>query len=113
MHSEGSKLIPALAAAERRSAWSAVRPLVGGGAATTGRELSRTFQCFDHKQAEAVEGLVTITGGKATTLRAMAETAADVVCAKLGIDAACRTAETVLAPHGAYYTERGERYDCD
>jgi glycerol-3-phosphate dehydrogenase len=113
MYSEGSKLIPALAAAERRSAWSAVRPLVGGGAATTGRELSRTFQCFDHKQTDAVEGLVTITGGKATTLRAMAETAADVVCAKLGIDAACRTAETVLAPHGAYYTERGERYDCD
>jgi len=90
-----------------------VRPLVGGGAASTGRELSRTFQCFDHKQAEGVEGLVTITGGKATTLRAMAETGADVVCAKLGIDAACRTAQTVLAPHGAYYTERGERYDRD
>ena len=97
----------------RRSAWSAVRPLVGGGAASTGRELSRTFQCFDHKQTDAVEGLVTITGGKATTLRAMAEKAADVVCAKLGIEAACRTAGTILAPHGAYYTERGERYDRD
>jgi len=113
MYTEGAKLIPAIAAAERRSAWSAVRPLVGGGAASTGRELSRTFQCFDHKQTEGVEGLVTITGGKATTLRAMAETAADVVCAKLGLDATCRTAETVLAPHAAYYTERGGRYDRD
>ena len=56
---------------------------------------------------------MTITGGKATTLRAMAETAADVVCAKLGIDVTCRTAGTILAPHGAYYTERGERYDRD
>jgi glycerol-3-phosphate dehydrogenase len=28
---------------------------------------------------------VTITGGKATTLRAMAEKTADVVCEKLGI----------------------------
>ena len=113
MYSEGAKLIPAIASAERRSAWSAVRPLVGGGAASTGRELSRTFQCFDHKQTEGVEGLVTITGGKATTLRAMAETAADVVCAKLGLEAACRTAETVLAPHAAYYQERGGRYDRD
>ena len=111
MYAEGSKLVPAIAGADRRAAWSAVRPLVGGGAASTGRELSRTFQCFDHQQTEGVEGLVTITGGKATTLRAMAETAADVVCAKLGIDATCRTAETVLAPHGAYYTERGGRYD--
>ena len=118
MYTEGSKLIPAIATAERRSAWSAVRPLVGamdsgGGAASTGRELSRTFQCFDHKRTEGVEGLVTITGGKATTLRAMAEAAADVVCAKLGIDATCRTAGTILAPHGAYYTERGERYGRD
>ncbi len=113
MYAEGAKLIPAIATAERRSAWSAVRPLVGGGAASTGRELSRTFQCFDHKQTEGVEGLVTITGGKATTLRSMAETAADVVCAKLGIDASCRTAQTVLAPHAAYYRERGGRYDRD
>jgi len=109
MYAEGAKLVPALATARRRAAWSAVRPLVGGGAATTGRELSRTFQCFDHKQIEGLEGLVTITGGKATTLRAMGEAAANTVCAKLGIAAVCRTAETVLAPYSAYYQERGER----
>jgi glycerol-3-phosphate dehydrogenase len=113
MYAEGAKLVPALAAARQRSAWSAVRPLVGGGSvpsggAATGRELSRTFQCFDHKQTEGVDGLVTITGGKATTLRAMAEAAADAVCAKLGITAPCRTAETALAPFSAYYQERGE-----
>jgi glycerol-3-phosphate dehydrogenase len=118
MYTEGAKLLPAIATAERRAAWSAVRPLVGaiapdGGAASTGRELSRTFQCLDHKQTEGVEGLVTVTGGKATTLRAMAEAAADVVCAKLGIDAACRTAQTALAPYATYYTERGGRYDRD
>jgi glycerol-3-phosphate dehydrogenase len=111
MYAGGAKLVPAVASAERRSAWSAVRPLVGGGAASTGRELSRTFQCFDHKQTDGLEGLVTITGGKATTMRSMAEATADVVCAKLGIAAACRTAETVLAPHAAYYTERGGRYE--
>jgi glycerol-3-phosphate dehydrogenase len=53
-----------------------------------------------------VEGLVTITGGKATTLRAMAEAAADLVCAKLGLRAPCRTRETVLLPHTAYYELR-------
>ena len=67
-----------------------------------GRELSRTFKCFDHA-ADGVEGFVTISGGKATTLRAMAEAAANVVCAKLGIDSPCRTREYVLAPHTAYY----------
>ncbi len=112
MYAEGAKLVPAIASAQRRSAWSAVRPLVASSTATaaTGRELSRTFQCFDHKQTDGVEGLVTITGGKATTLRAMAESAADVVCAKLGIDVPCSTADTVLAPHSAYYTERSARY---
>jgi len=109
MYAEGATLVPALAAARQRAAWSAVRPLVGGGGATTGRELSRTFQCFDHKPTDGVDGLVTITGGKATTLRAMAQAAADAVCAKLGIAAPCRTAETVLAPFSAYYQERGER----
>ena len=111
MYAEGAKLVPAVASAERRSAWSAVRPLVGGGAASTGRVLSRTVQCVEHKQTDGLEGLVTITGGKATTMRSMAEATADVVCAKLGIAAACRTAETVLAPHAAYYTERGGRYE--
>jgi glycerol-3-phosphate dehydrogenase len=103
MYTEGSKLIPALRHADRRAAWSAARPLVGSSAAATGRELSRTFQTFDHAERDGVEGFVTITGGKSTTLRGMAELCGDVVCRKLGIDEPCRTAETVLLPHTAYY----------
>ena len=53
-----------------------------------------------------MEGFVTITGGKATTLRAMAEATVDMVCAKLGVQAPCRTRDTVLAPHSAYYLGR-------
>ena len=67
---------------------------------------SRTFKFFDHAVTDGVEGFFTITGGKATTLRAMAEATADLVCAKLGVDAPCRTHEVVLAPHTAYYTGR-------
>jgi glycerol-3-phosphate dehydrogenase len=104
MYAEGSKLIPALRHAARRAAWSAARPLVGSSGAATGRELSRTFQTFDHRERDGVEGFVTITGGKSTTLRGMAELCADVVCRKLGIDEPCRTGETVLLPHTAYYS---------
>jgi glycerol-3-phosphate dehydrogenase len=104
MFAEGSKLIPAVRRAERRAAWSAARPLVGSTGAATGRELSRTFQTFDHHERDGVDGFVTITGGKSTTLRAMAEVCADLVCHKLGIDEPCRTRDTMLLPHTAYYT---------
>jgi glycerol-3-phosphate dehydrogenase len=102
---EGGKLIPAVGRAEIRAAWSAARPLIGERGASTGRELSRTFKCFDHAE-EGVEGFVTISGGKATTLRGMAETTADVVARKLGIDAPCRTREVVLLPHTAFHRAR-------
>lgn len=102
MVSEGEKMVPAVRHAPHRAAWAAARPLIGPRGADTGRELSRTFKCFDHSD-EGVEGFVTITGGKATTLRGMAEVTADVVVRKLGLDAPGRTRETVLLPHNAYY----------
>ncbi len=91
-----------------RAAWSAARPLIGSkGDADSGRELSRTFKTIDHAEEDGVEGFVTITGGKATTLRGMAELCADVVTRKLGVEARCRTRETVLLPHTAFYEARG------
>ena len=104
MVDEGSKMIPLVRQAPFRAAWSAARPLIGPrkADADSGRELSRTFKCFDHA-TEGVEGFVTITGGKATTLRGMAEATADVVVDKLGLQALCRTRETVLLPFEAYY----------
>jgi glycerol-3-phosphate dehydrogenase len=100
MYEEGVKLIPAVAQAEFRAAWSAARPLIGSrGAEDSGRELSRTFKTYDHAETDGVEGFLTITGGKATTLRGMAELCADVICRKLGVEAECRTRETVLLPH--------------
>ena len=103
MYQEGAKLIPAVKSAPFRQAWSAARPLIGSREASTGRELSRTFKCFDHLEQDGVEGFVTISGGKATTARAMAETTANVICGKLGVDVPCRTRDTVLLPHTAYY----------
>jgi glycerol-3-phosphate dehydrogenase len=107
MWEEGAKLIPAVADAEFRAAWSAARPLIGSRAADSGRELSRTFETIDH--ADGVDGFVTITGGKATTLRGMAEHCANVVCRKLGIDRPSRTRTFVTLPHTAFYTDTERR----
>jgi glycerol-3-phosphate dehydrogenase len=104
MVDEGSLLVPAVRDAPFRAAWSAARPLIGPeDDADSGRELSRTFKTIDHAVDDGVQGFVTITGGKGTTLRGMAEVCADVVCGKLGIEVACATRDTVLLPHTAAY----------
>lgn len=101
MLDRGSELIPGIRSAKPRGIYMATRPLVGGG---SGRSIARTFKCYDHKETHNVDGLVTITGGKATTLRAMAEKTADVVCAKLGVTTPCVTKETPLLSYRQYYT---------
>src|SRR5512143_1982449 len=100
MLERGSELIPGIRAAKPRGIYMAARPLVGGG---SGRSIARTFKCYDHKETHNVDGLVTITGGKATTLRAMAETTTDMVCAKLGMNVSCVTKETPLLSYRQYY----------
>ncbi len=106
MYDYAAQLIPDIRHAKLRAAWAAARPLIGDendAGAQTGRELSRTFKCFDHAPRDGVEGFVTIAGGKATTARGMAEVTANVVVAKLGLEAPCRTRDVVLLPHTAYY----------
>ena len=53
---------------------------------------------------------MTITGGKTTTFRLMAEVAVDAVCAQLGVERPCRTHEEPLpdSEDGSYY-ELGSR----
>lgn len=100
MLERGSELIPGILQTNPRGIYMATRPLIGGG---TGRSVARTFKCFDHKESHNVDGFVTITGGKATTLRAMAEKTADIVCEKLGVKAVCATKETPLLSYREYY----------
>jgi glycerol-3-phosphate dehydrogenase len=102
MVERGAELVPALRQARRRGAYMAIRPLVGVGG--SGRSMARTFKCFDHQESDGIGNLVTITGGKATTCRVMAEKTADVVCGKLGVSAACATRETSLVSYRRYYT---------
>lgn len=101
MLERGTLLLPGISQAKMRGAYMATRPLVGSG--NLGRSVARTFKCFDHKESDGIEGLVTITGGKATTLRAMAEKTADIVCQKMGVTASCVTKEYRLISYRDYY----------
>jgi glycerol-3-phosphate dehydrogenase len=58
-------------------------------------ELSRRYEIIDHARAGA-DGFITITGGKLSMYRLMAEETSDAVCAKLGVQAPCTTASRAL-----------------
>jgi len=103
MIDRGADLIPSLRTEKMRGAYMSSRPLVGKG--TSARSIARTFKCFDHAESDGIGGFVTITGGKATTCRAMAEKTADVVSLKLGVTNPCVTKEVVLNSYRAYYRQ--------
>jgi glycerol-3-phosphate dehydrogenase len=74
--------------------YAGIRPLYQPpelGDEEEGREVSRAFYVLDHEELDSVGGFITITGGKLTTCRMMAERVVDLVAAKMGVDAACRT----------------------
>ena len=102
MLERGAAMVPAVRSVGLRGIFTVARPLIGSKA-DKGREIARTFKCYDHAETDHVEGFVTITGGKGTTSRAMAEAASNVVCRKLGVTAECRTREVVLASYREYY----------
>ncbi len=92
--------------AEVLASWAGVRPLLDTERGAT-RDLSRR-----HVVAEDPPGLVTVTGGKLTTYRAMAEEVVDLVCRRLGAGGRCRTRGIPLGltrPFGAE-VERAETW---
>lgn len=106
---EGVQLVPSLAQTRILRAYAGVRPLVSEGG--DGRSVSRGIVLLDHEQRDGVPGLITITGGKLTTARLMAEMTTDLLCSKLGVKARCRTAELALPgsekrvrTNGAYHS---------
>lgn len=101
MIDKGKELIPAIEQTVLRGVGAAARPLIRK-ANTDEREVARTFECFDHKY-DGIEGFVTISGGKTTTARAMAEKVTDIVGRKLGVNVECRTKETPLLSYRYFY----------
>ena len=97
------RMVPAVREAPVRSVWWAVRPLMAEGDVKDAQAISRDFECIDHSQRDHLEGLISVIGGKATTLRAMAETAADLICKKTGRSLACRTRESQLLSYRLFF----------
>jgi glycerol-3-phosphate dehydrogenase len=105
----GAALAPSLRDAKVHAVWSASRPLVDDPSSHDAPQaISRTFTCFDHGALHGRPGLISIIGGKATTLRAMAEAAADLACAALGrSERRCTTMDEVLPPPRAFFRHAG------
>lgn len=101
MIDQGEQLLPVVRKIPMRAKMAVARPLVVKSDADA-REVSRTFECFDHTK-DGVDGFITISGGKTTTARAMAEKVSDIVCNKLGIAAECRTRDMPLASYRLFY----------
>ncbi len=107
----GMAMVPMLATARYIRAYCGVRPLLGSGAdkSEDDRSASRGFALIDHsRQPEGVENLITLTGGKLTTYRLMAEKAADMACDRMGVKASCKTTTELLPDMvDARWTEPG------
>ncbi len=89
---EGSKLVPSLASTRIIRAYAGVRPLVADDSDPSGRNVSRGIVLLDHSTRDGIRGFISITGGKLTTYRLMAEMTTDLICRKLGLEKPCETA---------------------
>lgn len=92
---ESSILIPRLKTEKFIRAYAGVRPLVGLTGENDDRTISRGFTLIDHAR-DGVGNFITITGGKLTTCRLMAEKTSDLVSEHLGVSEKCLTRTTPL-----------------
>jgi glycerol-3-phosphate dehydrogenase len=96
MLEEGDKLVPGFKEMRMLRAWAGVRPLYQETKVADTRDVTRAYTLLDHETRDGVTGFITITGGKWTTYRQMAEVTVNRVCEKLGVERPCRTAEEVI-----------------
>src|SRR5206468_619856 len=75
MLDDGERLVPGLRHARALRVWAGARPLFqddrSGPAAADTRDVSRTHAVVDHAERDGVHGLLTMSGGKLTTMRLM------------------------------------------
>ncbi len=105
--SEGAAMIPEMDRVRYIRAYAGIRPLIQSGGDGEDRSVSRGFILVDHT-ADGLDNFLTISGGKLTTYRLMAERTADRVCERLGVCGPCRTREEPLPTDPAWeWTEPG------
>jgi glycerol-3-phosphate dehydrogenase len=112
MLDDGEKLVPGFRQARALRVWTGVRPLFEDAkpSGTDSRDVTRAHALLDHQQRDGIGGFVTITGGKLTTYRMMAQETVDAVCRHLGVTRKCTTDTEALpgSEDGANY-RLGER----
>jgi glycerol-3-phosphate dehydrogenase len=93
MLDDGEKLVPGFRRARALRVWTGVRPLFEDAKAADidTRDVTRAHALLDHAERDGVGRFLTITGGKLTTFRLMAEETVDAVCRHLGEDRPCLT----------------------
>jgi glycerol-3-phosphate dehydrogenase len=98
MLEDGETLVPGFKQARALRVWAGVRPLFKDARAKSSatRDVSRSHRLVDHLERDGVTGFITITGGKFTTFRRMAEDTVDAMCAQLEEKRTCHTHEKAL-----------------
>src|SRR4051812_47457697 len=95
MLDDGDRLVPGLRQARALRVWAGARPLFqderSGPAAADTRDVSRTHAVVDHAERDGVRGLLTMSGGKLTTMRLMAQDLVDAMCRQLDTERPSRT----------------------
>ena len=93
MLDDGERLVPGFRKARALRVWAGARPLfqdARAGEVTDTRDVSRTHAVVDHQARDGVKGLLTMSGGKLTTFRLMAQDLVDAMCEQLGEQRPCR-----------------------
>jgi glycerol-3-phosphate dehydrogenase len=99
MLEDGERLVPGFRQARALRVWTGARPLFEdrkGNGDSSSRDVTRAHALLDHRDRDGVTGFVTITGGKLTTYRLMAQDTVDAVSRQLGEPRPCTTATEVL-----------------
>jgi glycerol-3-phosphate dehydrogenase len=98
MLDDGEKLVPGFRDARALRVWTGVRPLFedAKSVATATRDVTRSHALLNHAERDGVRRFLTITGGKLTTFRMMAEQTVDAACKALSEDRPCTTTSEPL-----------------
>ncbi len=104
MLDDGERLVPGFREARAMRVWAGVRPLFqdekASEKAEDTRDVSRTHAVVDHSERDGVNRFLTMSGGKLTTYRMMAQDIVDAMCRQLGDERPCTT-DTVHPPDNA------------
>jgi glycerol-3-phosphate dehydrogenase len=96
---EAVQMVPTIASEQFIRAYSGVRPLLETDSEQEDRSISRGFALIDHSE-NGLDNFITITGGKLTTYRLMAEKTSDLACFKLKVNKPCQTRTIPLPDTG-------------